>query len=134
MSDNKTYVVTAPYVTVRVDTDGGTRLLGYYRGATLPDGVTEASLQHHLDRDMIEEQGAAEKVLRSEPDEVTNATGSEPALYGELGTGMPGETIGTDQPAKSGQKSGDQKSTDEKQSDKRASTPDPRSSRSNKAE
>jgi hypothetical protein len=125
MSDNKTYVVTAPYVTVRVNTDQGTRLLGYYKGATLPDGVTEASIQHHLDRNMIEEQGAAEKVLQSEPDEVTNATGSEPALYGELGTGMPGETIG-DTPAKSGQKSADQKSSS---SDAQKSSP-----RSNKAE
>src|SRR3954470_24036047 len=134
MSDNKTYVVTAPYVTVRVNTDRGTHLLGYYRGATLPDGVTEASIQHQLDRDMIREEGAAVEVLQAEPDEVTNATGSEPALYGELGLGMPGESIGVDQSAKSGGKSGDQKSSDEKQSDKRAGTPDPRSSRSSKAE
>lgn len=55
----KTYKVVAPYVTLRVkDQAGGTVITGFYAGATLDaDQVDEASLQHHLDGDLMVEEG-----------------------------------------------------------------------------
>jgi hypothetical protein len=48
--------VTAPYVTLKVaDRDGNQVVAGYQAGAIV-DRVEEASLRHHLDRGMVEEE------------------------------------------------------------------------------
>lgn len=69
------YVVTAPYVTMLADTVDGRRLVGLYRGAPVPDGVPEESIQHHLDSHLIAPLAEAE----AQPGEVSSETGSEPA-------------------------------------------------------
>jgi hypothetical protein len=71
----KTYVVTAPYVTVVTGTPDGPKLLGFYAGAHLPDDVSEESLAHHLSLGMIAEQKDAEAVL-AEPAEPSDGLGT----------------------------------------------------------
>jgi hypothetical protein len=67
----KRYVVTAPYITVVTGTQDGPKLLGFYTGATLPDDVTDESIQHHLRLDMIATVADAEKAAAepAEPDD-----------------------------------------------------------------
>jgi hypothetical protein len=62
----KSYVVTAPYVTLQTGTREGVRLLGFYQGSAVPDDVPDEQIQHHLDNDLIAEQAAAEEILAGE--------------------------------------------------------------------
>jgi hypothetical protein len=48
-----TYVVTAPYITVLTGTPEGSRILGLYAGAHVPDDVPDDVLQHLLVNDLI---------------------------------------------------------------------------------
>jgi hypothetical protein len=48
-----TYRVTAPYITVKVETLSGTEVRGYHAGAVLPSGVLPESIEHHLRKKMI---------------------------------------------------------------------------------
>ncbi len=66
------YVVTAPYVTMLVtDTNGAPVICGFYRGATVPAGVDEGSLLHHLDCGMVAEIEAAPAPVEEPPAEET---------------------------------------------------------------
>lgn len=53
------YVVTAPYVTVKIPDPlvGGWTMRGFYKGAPLPDDVDAESLRHHVDGGMVEAVG-----------------------------------------------------------------------------
>lgn len=62
----KTYVVTAPYVTLQTDTTEGVRILGYYQGAVVPSDVPADQLKHHLDSNLIAEEKDAEAVVAAE--------------------------------------------------------------------
>lgn len=50
------YVVTAPYVTLKVkDSNGAWVLRGVYKGGQFAEGdIDPDSLQHHLDSDLME--------------------------------------------------------------------------------
>ncbi len=57
------YKVTADYVTARTtDRDGKPVVLGFYRGAVLPDDVTQETIDHLLDVSLIVDESAAEHV------------------------------------------------------------------------
>lgn len=58
------YVVTGEYVTLKVPSDGGPVVVGFYKGAPVPDGVSKESLDHHLSRGLI---GKAEPTSEPEP-------------------------------------------------------------------
>jgi hypothetical protein len=62
------YKVTAPYITVKVETPLGSQVQGFAAGALLPDGVVEESIRHHLRRKMIEEVevGSGQELAESE--------------------------------------------------------------------
>lgn len=47
--------VTAPYITVKVETTGGVQVRGYTADMLLPSGVLEESIRHHARKKMIEE-------------------------------------------------------------------------------
>jgi hypothetical protein len=79
------YVVVAPYITAVTGTPEGPRFVGFYTGAVLPDDISEESIKHHLDNEMIAPEGKAEDILAAAPGEVTTPTGSE------AGSTLPGE-------------------------------------------
>lgn len=56
------YVVTAPYITLRVQDDvTGTEVLtGFYAGGVVPDSVNADDLDRHLRKGMVAEQGSKE--------------------------------------------------------------------------
>lgn len=55
------YVVTAPYITVRVKDDVGSDVIqGYYEGATLPEGVNEDDLDKQVRKGMVAAKGSKE--------------------------------------------------------------------------
>jgi hypothetical protein len=72
---SKQYVVTAPYVVLTVPTTDGPQVRGFYAGAPVPDGVSEESLKHHLDNDLIAEQKDAEAALTA-PAEPSDGLGT----------------------------------------------------------
>jgi hypothetical protein len=76
MTSKPTYVVTAPYITVRTGTADGLKILGFYVGAVLPGDVSEESIKHHLDSGLIAAVKDAEKELAAQPDELPSSTGS----------------------------------------------------------
>lgn len=51
----KRYMVVDEYITAKTATPDGTRLVGFYRGAVLPDDVPEETIKHHLLTEQIEE-------------------------------------------------------------------------------
>jgi hypothetical protein len=51
----KKYVVTGQYVTFKTNTTSGPAVLGFYRGAPVPDDAEEAAIKHHLMMGLIEE-------------------------------------------------------------------------------
>lgn len=52
------YIVTAPYVTLRVkDQQGAEVLLGFYEAATVPDSVVKEDLERHLRKGMVAKTG-----------------------------------------------------------------------------
>jgi hypothetical protein len=55
------YKVTAEYVTLRTNNDLGQEvLLGFYRGATLPESVNEEDLDRHVRKGMVAKEGSPE--------------------------------------------------------------------------
>ncbi|MFC7276233.1 hypothetical protein ACFQS1_19750 [Paractinoplanes rhizophilus] len=55
------YVVTAPYVTVKVGDGLGSMVLkGFYRGGTLPADTDQGDLDRHLRKGMIAKAGTPE--------------------------------------------------------------------------
>ncbi len=59
MSDN--YVVTAPYVTLRVPNELGQPVhTGFYEGAPVPEGTDQDDVDRHLRKGMIAKQGTPE--------------------------------------------------------------------------
>lgn len=54
------YRVTAPYVTVKVQTPMGVQVHSRQAGALLPEGVLRESIEHHLRKKMIERVEVAE--------------------------------------------------------------------------
>lgn len=68
MADSKKqYVVTAPYVTLHcVDANGAPVIVGFYKDALVPAGVTAESLKHHLDGGMVAEVGEAAAEAKAE--------------------------------------------------------------------
>lgn len=55
------YIVTAPYVTLRVkDQTGKEVLLGFYEAAPVPDSVAKDDLERHIRKGMIAEAGTDE--------------------------------------------------------------------------
>lgn len=54
----KRYVVTAPYVTVKVRTQQDAVVLGeFYKGAVLPESALREEVERLLGKDMLAEQG-----------------------------------------------------------------------------
>lgn len=53
----KQYVVKGAYVTAQVSSDQGAVVLGFQRGALLPDGIDKATIDHLLSVDLITESG-----------------------------------------------------------------------------
>jgi len=49
-----TYRVTAPYVTLQVDTPQGRVVLGYHKDALVPEGVNADDLARHIRKGMVE--------------------------------------------------------------------------------
>jgi hypothetical protein len=74
------YRVTGEYITVVTPIPGGTpMLLGYYRNALLPEGVSDEAIKHHLSTgqiEKIEDPAEAEDTVQS--DFTPPATGSAP--------------------------------------------------------
>jgi hypothetical protein len=64
-----TYVVTAPYVTLRIkDNNTGSHVLtGYYAGATVPEDVHPVDLDRHLQKGMVSETGTDQAELLGVP-------------------------------------------------------------------
>lgn len=91
------YVVTAPYVTLTVPTTDGPQVRGFYAGATVPNGVSDESIKHHLDNGMIAKSADAEKELAAQPGELATSTGSTPAPGAEMtgGSTEPADGLGT---------------------------------------
>jgi hypothetical protein len=55
------YVVTAPYVTLRTKDDLGSEILrGFYAGGVLPDDVNRDDLDRHVRKGMVAEEGTPE--------------------------------------------------------------------------
>lgn len=55
------YVVTAPYITVRVKDDVGSEVVkGFYEGGVLPDDVNTDDLERHVRKGMVAEKGSPE--------------------------------------------------------------------------
>jgi hypothetical protein len=75
----KVYVVTGPYVTLKVGTAQGARVLGFYQGAVVPDDVSEESIQHHLDNDLIALAEDAEAEFAEAAPEPDENLGNKPA-------------------------------------------------------
>jgi hypothetical protein len=64
--------VTAPYVTVRVDSaTGGETVLGFYEGGVLPENANPESVESLLAKEMIEkiDDGEASQIEKSEADQ-----------------------------------------------------------------
>lgn len=58
---SKGYVVTAPYITVRVKDDLGSDVIqGFYKGGVLPEGVHQDDLDRHVRKGMVAEPGTPE--------------------------------------------------------------------------
>lgn len=53
----KSYVVTAPYVTLVTATPQGRRLVGFYRDAPVPGDVDQGVIDRHVEAGMIAEVG-----------------------------------------------------------------------------
>jgi len=71
---NKTYRVTAPYITLRVHSEEGTKLLGFYKDALAPEGVDQDDIERHLRKGMVEEvQGAELKAVKTQQVEAEKA-------------------------------------------------------------
>lgn len=59
-----TYVVTAPYVTLKVkDLTGQEAVLGFYESGTLPDGANKDDVERLIRKGMVAESGTAEADL-----------------------------------------------------------------------
>jgi hypothetical protein len=73
----KTYVVKGAYVTAPVTSDQGTVILGFQKGAPLPDSVPQDSIDHLLSVDLITEN--ADEVDIYAPTATLDALGRTPA-------------------------------------------------------
>lgn len=79
-----TYVVTAPYVTIKVPTTTGTTLVGFYVNAPIPAGADEEAIARLLRKGMIAEQPVASTESEPEPEpeiELDPPAGDRPKDY-----------------------------------------------------
>lgn len=85
------YIVTAPYVTLRVkDQTGAEVLLGFYEAAPVPDSVDKDDLERHLRKGMIAKAGTEEADAASPV--------GRPVQFDAAGMPAPAKTAGEGRP------------------------------------
>lgn len=114
----KRYLVTGQYVTFKTMTANGLCVLGFYRGAPVPDDAEPAAIEHHLKVGLIEEvpdkaapvaapvpgdrPGSTGQGVTTQPAGGGKDAGGGQAAPGPAGTGAPAKPAqgGKDAPAK----------------------------------
>jgi hypothetical protein len=97
---SKTYVVKGAYVTAPVSGESGTVVLGFQRGAPLPDSVPKDTIDHLLSVDLITEK--ADEVDPFAPPATVDALGRNPVE--SSGKSASSSSSGDEAPAKSAPK------------------------------